>query len=69
MAKREGFWSKRRRLPPWLQGRQMQLYTVLLLLVIAAVVRGGWIIWLAFLLILAIAVIVAFVLRSQRRFL
>jgi hypothetical protein len=47
----------------------MQLYTVLLLLVIAAVVRGGWIIWLAFLLILAIAVIVAFILRSQRRFL
>jgi hypothetical protein len=69
MAKREGFLSKQRRLPPWLQGRQMQLYTVLFLLVITAVVKGDWIIWLAFLLILVIAAIVALVLRSQRRFL
>jgi len=47
----------------------MQLYTVLFLLVITAMVKGDWIIWLAFLLILVIAAIVALVLRSQRRFL
>ena len=68
MVEKRGFWRKQRQLPPWLQGpRTLQLYTVLLLLVIIAVVKGGWIIWLALLFILAIAAIVAWVLRSQRR--
>jgi hypothetical protein len=70
MTEKKGFWRKQRRLPPWLRGpRTLQLCTVLLLLVVIAFVKGGWIIWLAFLFILAIAVAVALVLRYRQPFL
>jgi hypothetical protein len=67
-------WTKKRKLPPWLKGRQLRLYIVLLLFTVAAIIngwfvgaiiKGRWFVWLALLFILCVAGAVALAFRSR----